>query len=136
VPLDRDGIHASEWEDIGGRAAGRGTLHFDGVRVPRTHLLGAENAGFIQVMQGFDYSRALIALQCLAVAKVSLAETWAAAGQRMSFGKPLTAHQGVSFPLAEAETMLRACRLLCLETLWRNANGGRPSWRSTSCTPV
>jgi alkylation response protein AidB-like acyl-CoA dehydrogenase len=32
------------------------------VRVPASHLLGAENRGFVQVMQGFDYSRALIVL--------------------------------------------------------------------------
>jgi cyclohexanecarboxyl-CoA dehydrogenase len=123
VPLDRSGISATEWDDIGGRSAGRGTLYFDEVRVPASHLLGDENRGFMQVMQCFDYSRALIGLQCLAVAAISLEETWIAAAQRESFGKPLTSHQGVSFPLAEAETMVHACRLLCLETLWLKDNG-------------
>lgn len=123
VPLDLPGIEASEWEDLGGRAAGRGTLYFTDVRIPASHLIGEENRGFVQVMQGFDYSRALIGLQCLAVARASLEETWESAAQRESFGKPLTAHQGVAFPLAEAETMLHACRLLCLETLWRKDNG-------------
>jgi cyclohexanecarboxyl-CoA dehydrogenase len=123
VPLDTPGISATEWEDVGGRAAGRGILHFDDVRIPANHILGEENRGFVQVMQGFDYSRALIGLQCLAVAKVSLAETWEAAAARESFGKPLTSHQGVSFPLAEAETLVHACRLMCLETLWLKDNG-------------
>jgi cyclohexanecarboxyl-CoA dehydrogenase len=118
VPLDLPGIATSEFEDIGGRAAGRGALVLDDVRIPASHLLGEEGRGFVQVMQGFDYSRALIGLQCLAVAKQSLQETWASARERRSFGKPLTAHQGVSFPLAEAETHLHACRLLCLQTLW------------------
>ena len=123
VPLDRPGIVATEWSDIGGRAAGRGTLFFDDVRVPADHLLGDEGRGFMQVMQGFDYSRALIALQCLAVARISLAETWRHASTRMSFGKPLTSHQGVSFPLAEAETLVHACRTMSLETLWLKDNG-------------
>jgi cyclohexanecarboxyl-CoA dehydrogenase len=123
VPLGLDGITASEFEDVGGRCAGRGTLVFDGVRVPVSHRLGAEGAGFVQVMQGFDYSRALIGLQCLAVARQSLEETWPAAAERSSFGKPLTAHQGVSFPLAEAETYVEACRLLCLRTLWLKDQG-------------
>ncbi|RFA10461.1 cyclohexanecarboxyl-CoA dehydrogenase [Subtercola boreus] len=123
VPLDRPGITATEWDDMGGRSAGRGILHFDGVRIPANHLLGDEGRGFMQVMQGFDYSRALIGLQCLAVARISLEETWKAAAERQSFGKPLTSHQGVSFPLAEAEALVHACRLMCLETLWLKDNG-------------
>ena len=117
VPLDRAGVTTYEFEDMGGRAAGRGGLVLDGVRVPADHLLGEENGGFVQVMQGFDYSRALIGLQVLAVARESLDETWRSIAERSSFGKPLAAHQGVSFPLAESETYVHACRLLCLQTL-------------------
>jgi cyclohexanecarboxyl-CoA dehydrogenase len=98
-------------------------LHLDGVRIPASHLLGAENRGFVQVMQGFDYSRALIGLQCLAVARQSLDETWASAAERESFGKPLTAYQGVTLPLAEAETHIHACRLMCLHALWLKDQG-------------
>jgi cyclohexanecarboxyl-CoA dehydrogenase len=123
VPMDTPGITTSEFEDMGGRCAGRGSMFLDGVRVPASHLLGREGGGFVQVMQGFDYSRALIGLQCLAVAEQSLEETWVSAAERQSFGKPLTAHQGVSFPLAEAETQVRACRLLCLQTLWLKDRG-------------
>ncbi len=43
---------------------------------PSRTALGAENKGFVQVMQGFDFSRALIGLQVLAVARVALEETW------------------------------------------------------------
>lgn len=123
VPTETPGITSSEFEDLGARAAGRGDMHFDGVRVPAKNLLGEENQGFIHVMQGFDYSRALIGLQCLAVARQSLDETWKSAAERQSMGKPLTSHQGVSFPLAEAETLLEAARLLCLKTLWLNDRG-------------
>ena len=118
VALDRPGVSTYEFEDHGGRCAGRGGIVLDGVRVPADHLLGAEHGGFVQVMQGFDYSRALIGLQVLGVARQSLDETWPSVAERSSFGKPLAAHQGVSFPLAEAETYVSACRLLCLQTLW------------------
>ncbi|MDQ1738281.1 MAG: cyclohexanecarboxyl-CoA dehydrogenase [Pseudonocardiales bacterium] len=123
VPLDLPGIKTSEFDDLGGRCAGRGSVYFDRVVIPANHLIGAENEGFIQVMQGFDYSRALIGLQCLAVARQSLDETWLSTTERTSFGKPLIANQGVSFPLAEAETQLEACRLLCLKTLWLKDQG-------------
>jgi cyclohexanecarboxyl-CoA dehydrogenase len=123
VPLDLPGIKTSEFDDLGGRCAGRGSVYFDRVVIPANHLIGRENEGFIQVMQGFDYSRALIGLQCLAVARQSLDETWLSTTERTSFGKPLVANQGVSFPLAEAETQLEACRLLCLKTLWLKDEG-------------
>jgi cyclohexanecarboxyl-CoA dehydrogenase len=123
VPLDLPGIKTSEFDDLGGRCAGRGSVYFDRVVIPATHLIGRENEGFIAVMQGFDYSRALIGLQCLAVARQSLDETWVSTTERTSFGKPLIANQGVSFPLAEAETQLEACRLLCLKTLWLKDQG-------------
>ncbi|SSW63723.1 Acyl-CoA dehydrogenase [Achromobacter veterisilvae] len=118
VPLDLPGITRNRYDCHGQRAIGRGSLFFENVRVPADHLLGREGEGFVQVMQGFDYSRALIGLQVLAVARAALDETWAHAAQREAFGKPLSAFQGVSHPLAEGETQVEAARLLCLQTLW------------------
>ncbi len=118
VPMDLPGITRNRYDCHGQRAIGRGSLFFENVRVSAGHLLGREGEGFVQVMQGFDYSRALIGLQVLAVARAALDETWAHAAQREAFGKPLSAFQGVSHPLAEGETQVEAARLLCLQTLW------------------
>src|SRR5690606_14548961 len=101
VPMDDSTISRTAFDDHGGRSAGRGTIHFDGTRVPLDHMLGDENTGFSQVMAGFDYSRALIGLQSLAVARISLDETWAYVTERRAFDRPIAEHQGVSFPLAE-----------------------------------
>ncbi|MBU3846766.1 MAG: cyclohexanecarboxyl-CoA dehydrogenase [Candidatus Acinetobacter avistercoris] len=118
VPMDLPGISTTRFDCHGQRAIGRGSIFFDNVRVPVNHRLGDENKGFVQVMQGFDFSRALIGLQVLAVARVSLDEAWEYAAQREAFGQPLSAFQGVSHPLAEFETKVDAARLLCLQTLW------------------
>jgi cyclohexanecarboxyl-CoA dehydrogenase len=133
VPMELPGIKTTEFEDLGGRCAGRGVVYFDRVVIPTSHLIGQENQGFVQVMQGFDYSRALIGLQCLAVARQSLDETWKSTAERTSFGRPLIANQGVSFPLAEAETQLEACRLLCLKTLWLKDNGLQHTAEAAMC---
>ena len=117
VDMRSPGISTTRFDDLGQLAIGRGSIFFDGVRVPATHMLGKEGSGFVQVMQGFDFSRALIGLQCLSVARVSLAETWKYVQERKAFGKPLSDNQGVTFPLAEAETMVEAARLLCFKTL-------------------
>lgn len=123
VPTDVPGLTRSRFDCHGQRAIGRGSLFFENVKVPLDHRLGAENKGFVQVMQGFDFSRALIGLQVLAVAQAALEETWAYAAQREAFGKPLSAFQGVSHPLADFETQVQAARLLCLQALWLKDRG-------------
>ena len=117
VPMDSPGIARSRFNDLGSKAVGRGSIFFDAVRVPAANLLAAEGMGFVQVMQGFDYSRALIGLQCCASAQASLDESWAYVTERPAFGAPLAQYQGVSFPLAEGEGMLAAVRQLCYHTL-------------------
>lgn len=123
VPMDLPGISRTTFDDMGTRPVGRGSIFFDGVRVPADMMLGDEGQGFIQVMQGFDYSRALIGLQCMGVARVSLDEAWRYIQEREAFGKPISEFQGVTFPLAEAETHYEACRALCLRTLWLKDKG-------------
>ena len=123
VPMDAPGVTTNRFDCHGQRAIGRGSIFFENVRVPVDHRLGDENKGFVQVMQGFDFSRALIGLQVLAVAKVALEETWEYVAEREAFGKPLSAFQGVSHPLADYETQVAAARLLCLQTLWAKDRG-------------
>ncbi|QEZ43339.1 cyclohexanecarboxyl-CoA dehydrogenase [Cupriavidus oxalaticus] len=123
VPMDLPGITRNRFDCHGQRAIGRGSIFFENVRVPASHLLGKEGEGFVQVMQGFDFSRALIGLQVLAVAQVALDETWAYVAERQAFGKPLSAFQGVSHPLADFETQVQGARLLCLQTLWLKDRG-------------
>lgn len=133
VPLDLPGIKRTRFDCHGQRAIGRGSLFFENVRVPLSHRLGDENKGFVQVMQGFDYSRALIGLQVMAVARVALEETWAYVAQREAFGKPLSAFQGVSHPLADYDTQVTAARLLCLQTLWLKDRGQAHSAEAAMC---
>jgi cyclohexanecarboxyl-CoA dehydrogenase len=133
VPTATAGITRNRFDCHGQRAIGRGSLFFDNVRVPVDHLLGTEGKGFVQVMQGFDYSRALIGLQVLAVARVALEETWSYVTQRQAFGQPLSAFQGVSHPLADFDTQVTAARLLCYQTLWLKDRGQPHSAEAAMC---
>ena len=117
VPRDLPGVQCTQCNDLGSKIIGRGSIFFDNVRIPVDHLLGEENKGFVQVMQGFDYSRVLIALQCIGSAQASVEETWEYSKERMAFGAPLVQYQGVSFPLAEGDTLLAAARQLCYHAL-------------------
>jgi cyclohexanecarboxyl-CoA dehydrogenase len=117
VDLNQPGITRTKFDDVGTKAVSRGSVFFDDVFLPAENLLGEEGKGFSQIMNGFDYSRALIALQCHGAARASLDETWAYVQEREAFGAPIAQYQGVTFPLAEAETQLTMLKLLAFHTL-------------------
>jgi len=133
VPLDDPNIERTHFDDIGETIVGRGSLFFDNVEVPVENMLGGEGLGFIQVMQGFDYSRALIGLQCIAAAEVSVEESWEYAQGREAFGKKISKFEGVSFPLAEGETFIEAVKLLCYKTLWLRDQGKKHTAEAAMC---
>ncbi|MBL4866123.1 MAG: acyl-CoA dehydrogenase family protein [Pseudomonadales bacterium] len=123
APLDVDGVSTTCFEDFGTKAVGRGQVFFDDVKIPASCLLGEEGQGFTKVMEGFDLSRILIALQCIGSAQASVDETWQYIQDREAFGRPLAKFQGTTFPLAEHESMLAAVRSLCYETLAKRDKG-------------
>ena len=122
VDLHHPTVSRSAFDDLGSRAIGRASLHFDGTPVSRAELIGNEGDGFVSVMQGFDYSRAIIGLLCIGAAQASLDEAIQWSRDREAFGSPIGTFQGVSFPLAEAATYLKGARHVCLEALWRKDN--------------
>jgi cyclohexanecarboxyl-CoA dehydrogenase len=130
VDLSAHGVSRTRFRDLGSRAVGRGSLFFDAVRVPADARIGAEGAGFVQVMQGFDFSRSMIGLMCIGAAQQSVDETCAYVAERQAFGGSLARFEGVSFPLAECAVELRAARLLCYEALWKKDRGEPHGWIS------
>ncbi len=133
VPATAPGISTTCFDDVGGLAAGRGSVFFDDVRVPATGVLGEIGKGFAIGMQGFDYSRALIGLQCCGAAQASLDEAWAYAKEREAFGRPIGQFQGVTFPLSEGESIIAAVRQLCFHTLSLRDAGERHTAEAAMC---
>ncbi len=123
VNMSEKGISRTAYNDLGTRTVGRGSIHFDDVHVTADCLLGQEGEGFRQIMNGFDYSRAFIGLQCLGATQASLDDSWQYTTEREAMDRPIAQYQGVTFPLAEAETLLTAARLLCYKTLWLRDQG-------------
>lgn len=122
VDLHDTTVSRAPFDDLGSRAIGRASLHFDGTPVSGEALIGAEGDGFVSVMQGFDYSRAIIGLACLGAAQASMDEALQWARDREAFGVPIGSFQGVSFPLAEFATYLKGARHICYEALWKKDN--------------
>jgi cyclohexanecarboxyl-CoA dehydrogenase len=123
VELTDEYVTRSPFDDLGARSIGRASVHFDGLPVGPDGLLGEPGSGFTSVMRGFDYSRAVIGLACLGTAAAALDDALEYARQRVAFGQPIGTFEGVSFPLVEQATYLRAARHVCYEALWRKDNG-------------
>lgn len=122
VPLNLPGITTTRFNDMGHHAVGRGSVFFDNVRIPAENLMSREGMGFIQVMIGFDYTRAIIGLLCLGVASASVEDAITYVKERQAFGQPIARFEGVSFPIAEALTKIDAARWQCYRTLWLKDN--------------
>lgn len=133
VPINANGVSTTCFDDLGSSAVGRGSVFFDDVLVSKGAMVGPENQGFRVVMQGFDYSRALIGLQCVACAESSISEAWEYVKERKAFGGPIGRFQGVTEPLAEAETLLCAAKLLCYKTLWLRDQGEPHTSEAAMC---
>lgn len=123
VSLDDPHVQRSPFSDLGSRSIGRAAIHFDGLPAAAESLIGGEGEGFIRCMQGFEFSRAVIGLMCLACAYAGVEEAIEYARNRQAFGKPIGAQQAVAFPLVEAATMIKGARHLCYEALWRRDQG-------------
>lgn len=133
VPMNAKGVTTTRFNDLGSHAIGRGSIFFDDVRIPAANRIAEEGMGFVRVMQGFDYSRALIGLQCCAAAQASLDESWAYVREREAFGAPIAQYQGVTFPLAEGEAMIAATRQLCYHTLRLRDEGAPHTAEAAMC---
>ncbi len=123
VPTHFPGVSRTPLRDMGERAIQRGSLFLEDVHVPKDYLIGEEGQGFYLVMNGFDFSRVIIALMCIGAAAQSLDETIAYVKNREAFGSPLAKFEGVSFPIAEHATVLEAARWLCYRALWLRDRG-------------
>src|SRR3546814_15252355 len=121
--MDAAGVSRSAYDDLGTRCVGRGSVCFDDVRVPAAARVGEPGPGFSRVMQGFDYSRALIGLQCLGAARASLDETWPSPVAREAFGPPTAPFPGVHFSPSYADAPGWAARQLLYPTLWPRHRG-------------
>ncbi len=87
-------------------------LVFEDCRVPAGNLLGQEGEGFHIMMKTLDLSRLAVAAQALGIAAGALEYAIGYAKERESFGKPIIAHQGIGFKLADMTMRTEAARQL------------------------
>ncbi len=102
------------------------SLHFDEVRVPATNMLGAENCGFLAIMNNFNYERIgmvagmLGAMQCC----YRVALDWAR--QRQTFGAPLIGRQVIRHKFADMSARIDMIESYLNMICWQANEGPMP----------
>ena len=117
IIVDRDtpGFTVPKTEDkMGLRAAPVSELYFDECHVPKSQLLGEEGKGFAIAMAGLDGGRIGMASQAVGLAESCIAESVEYSTQRVQFGKPVNANQGLQWYLADMATKTEAAKALTL----------------------
>ncbi len=107
---------------LGLKAQDTSELFFDNVDVPLNNLLGAENGGFVSLMQELPWERLQIAIAAVASAEVAIERTLEYVKQRKAFGQTVASFQNTRFTLAELQTQVQVARVFvdrCIELLMK-----------------
>ena len=100
-------------------------LFFDNMEIPASSLIGQEGKGFSYILDGMNAERILVASDSLGDARWFIERAVAYSSQRVIFGKPIGANQGVQFPIAKAHVNIEAADLMRTKAA-RLFDGGHP----------
>ena len=87
-------------------------LFFDDLVVPRENLIGEEGEGFRYIIDSWNAERILIAGEAIGDGRWFIDRAVRYASDRVVFGRPIGANQGVQFPIASAHADLEAADLV------------------------
>jgi acyl-CoA dehydrogenase len=93
-------------------------IFLDGVEVPEDALVGDEGNGFRYILDGMNAERILIAAECIGDGRWFVDKAAKYASERVVFGRPIGANQGVQFPIARAHAAIEAADLVRYKAAW------------------
>ncbi len=124
VPMSAPGVSVDSvikiLGDVGGDEA---IVSFSDVRIPADHLVGTEGQAFKLAIGGVSLGRVYNSGRALGFSQWALRQATEYAKSRITFGKPIAEHQGVSFKLADSAMEIYAARHAALDLAARLDRG-------------
>jgi len=78
------------------------TIFMEDVEIPASSLIGEEGKGFRYIIDGWNAERILVASEAIGDGHWFIERASSYARERIVFGRPIGANQGVQFPIAKA----------------------------------
>lgn len=116
---DSPGLTRTPLEKMGWWCSDTATLYFENCRVPVSHRIGPENAGFMPIMLNFNSERIGLIANASAFAQVCYEEALNYARERETFGKPLIKNQVIRHKLVDMKTRIEAVKANLDMLAWR-----------------
>jgi acyl-CoA dehydrogenase len=88
------------------------SLFIRDLEIPASDLIGEEGKGFRYILDGMNAERILVAAQAIGRARWFTDRASRYASQRVVFGRPIGANQGVQLPIARAHVSTEAADLM------------------------
>src|SRR5438128_2524654 len=88
------------------------TVFFEDVEIPVENRIGEEGKGFRYIIDGWNVERILVASEAIGDGRWFIERASRYASNRVVFGRPIGANQGIQFPIAKAYAHIDAADLM------------------------
>ena len=115
IPSNVNGVTSSNFTGMG---IDIGQIRYENTHVPEGNLIGTEGMGYELTHESFVHARVPTTMSIVAASEGALAKGIEYMKQRKAFGRPLAAHEGLQFELAEDYANIQAAKWLCYRAAW------------------
>jgi acyl-CoA dehydrogenase len=122
-------------EKLGRNAVVSCEVSYDGHFVAAEDRVGEEGQGFRYLLDGLNPERIMIAAEAVGIGRAALDRAVRYAKDRVVFGRPIGANQGISFPLAEAHAKLLGASL-AVRQAGRLYDAGQPAGEAANAAKL
>lgn len=118
VDTSSAGIETQRIDKLGTNCMTSSTVFLSDVEVPAEDRIGDEGAGWKVLVDTLNVERIVTTAGAVGAGELALGLATAYARDRIVFGRPIGANQGIAFPLARAKAELQAARVLNHKAAW------------------
>lgn len=113
VDVEREGLTHAAIDKLGTRTLASSSVFFDNVRVEPHELVGTLHGGWRELVDVLNTERIVTTAGLVGAGELAIKLAVSYANDRKVFGdRPISAYQGLQFPLAQCHAEIEAARLL------------------------
>lgn len=116
--LPSPAVEARPFRKMGNHFMDTSAVYFTDYEVPADGLIGDEGNAWSPLYDVLNPERIILAATAVGTGNLAIKKAVAYARERQVWGRPIGAHQGIQFPLAQARIELSAARLAVYEAAW------------------